>query len=75
VEALAKTAEGLEAGWVDDDVAVGLLVFPVLILVSFVSCSAVGANGCDAHGVWVAAGNIDKVVGHVFAAEGDDIES
>ena len=72
---MAKTTEGLEAGWVYYEVSVGLLIFPILILVSFVGCSPVGVYGYDAHCLRVATCDVDKVVGHMFAAEGDDIES
>jgi hypothetical protein len=75
VEALTKATKGLEAGWVHDNVAVGLLVFPILVLVSFVGCSPIGVDGYNAHVIWVATGDVDEVMRHVFAAEGDDIES
>ena len=75
MESLAKSTEGLEAGWVDDNVSVGLLVFAVFVFVPFVCCSPVGGDGCDSHCVRVAARDVDEVVGYVFAAEGDDVET
>jgi hypothetical protein len=75
VETITKSAKGFETGWVDGDVRVGLLVFAVLVFVPFVCCCAVNGYGADTEGVWVAAGDIDEVVGDVFAAEGDDIKS
>jgi hypothetical protein len=75
VKTLAKATKGFEAGWVHDNVPVGLLVFPVFVLVSFVGCSSVSADSYDANCVWVATRDVDEVVRDMFAAEGDDIES
>ncbi len=75
VEAVAKSTEGLEAGGVDGNVAVSLLVFAVLVFVPFICSGAVNGDGLNAHAVWVAAGDVNEVVGDVFAAEGDDIKS
>ncbi len=75
MEPLTESAEGFEAGWVDDYVSVGLLVFAVFVFVSFVCCGSIGGNGCDSHCVRVAARNVDEVVRYVFAAEGDDVET
>ena len=75
MEALTKATEGLEAGWVHDNVPVGLLVFPIFVLVTFVGCSPIGVDCYNANGIWVATGDVNEVVRHVFAAEGDDIES
>jgi hypothetical protein len=75
VEPLAKSTEGLKAGWVDNYVSIGLLVFAVFVFVPFVCCSSVGGDGCDSHCVRVAARNVDEVVRYMFAAEGDNIET
>ena len=75
MKTLAEASIVFETGWVHDDVAIGLLVFPVFVLVSFVGCSSASADSYDADCVWVATGDVDEVVRHVFAAEGDDVES
>ena len=75
MEPLAKSTEGLKAGWVDNYVSIGLLIFAVFVFVPFICCGSIGRNGCDSHCVRVAARNVDEVVGYVFAAEGDDIEA
>jgi hypothetical protein len=75
VEPLAKSTEGLKAGWVDNNVSVCLLIFAVFVFVAFISCSSVGRNGSDPHCVRVAARHIDEVMRNVFAAEGDNIKA
>ena len=75
MEPLTKSAEGFEAGWVDDYVSVGLLVFAVSVFVSFVCCGSIGRNGDDPHSVRVSARYVNEVVRDVFAAEGDNIEA
>jgi hypothetical protein len=75
VKTVAKSTKGFEAGWVNDDVAVGLLVFAVFVFVSFFSRGSVGVNGGDAHGVGVAARDVNKVMRYVFAAEGNYVEA
>ena len=71
----AESAINFNARRVYGDVRVGLCVFVVLVFVPFVCCCAVYGYCADSKGVWVAAGDIDEVVGDVFAAEGDDIKS
>jgi hypothetical protein len=71
----AESAKDFKARRVDGDVGVGLCVFAVLVFVPFVCCCAIDGYRANAEGVWVAAGNIDEVVGYVLAAKGDDIES
>ena len=75
MKAVTKSAKGFETGWVDSDVRVGLLVFAVLVFVPFVCCCAVDNYRARTKGVGVTAGDINEVVGDVFAAEGDDIKS
>jgi hypothetical protein len=62
VEPLAESTEGLKAGWVDNNVSVGLLIFAVFVFVAFVGCSSVGSNARYSHGVRVSTGDVNKVV-------------
>ena len=71
----AESAKDFKARRVDGDVGVGFCVFAVLVFVPFVCCCAVDGYRADTKGVGVTAGDINKVVGDVFAAEGDDIKS
>ncbi len=72
---MTKSTKGLKAGWVDNDVAVSLLVFAVLVLVAFVWSGPVDGDRLYSRAVWVAASDVDEVVGDMFAAEGDDVEA
>jgi hypothetical protein len=63
-----------EAGWVHNNVTVGLLILPVFVFVTFVGSCSVSANPYNADSVWVTTCYVDEVVRHVFAAESDDIE-
>ena len=72
---MTETSEMFETSWVHDNVAVSLLVFPVFVFVSFVGCSSVNTDAYYADCVWVATRDVNKIVRHMFAAEGDDIES
>ena len=71
----AESAINFKARRVYGDVRVGLCVFVVLVFVPFVCCSAINGNGANAKGVWVAAGDVNKVMGHMLAPEGYDVES
>jgi hypothetical protein len=75
VEPLTESAEGFEAGWVDNYVSVGLLVFAVFVFVAFVRCGSIGRNGDDPHSIRVSACYVNEVVRDVFAAEGDNIKA
>ena len=74
MESLTKSTEGLKAGWVDNDVAVSLLVFAVLVFVAFVCSGRVNVDRLYSHAVWVAASDVDEVMGDM-SAEGDDVEA
>jgi hypothetical protein len=75
VEPLAESTEGLKAGWVDNNVSVGLLIFAVFVFVAFISCSSVGRDANDPHCIRVPARDVDEVMRDMFAAEGDDIKA
>jgi hypothetical protein len=74
MKTLTKASVVFETGWVHNNVTISLLVLPVFVLVTFVGSCSVGADPYDADCVWVATGNVDQIVRHVFAAEGDDIK-
>ena len=75
MEPLAKSTEGLKAGWVDNYVSTGLLVFAVFIFVPFVCCGSIGRNGDDSHSIRVSACYVNEVMRDMFAAEGDNIKA
>ena len=62
MKTLAEAPVVFEAGWMHDDVAISLLILPVLVLVTFVGSCSVGADPYDADCVWVATGNVDQIV-------------
>jgi hypothetical protein len=75
VKSLAKPTEGLEAGWVDNDVSVSLLVFAVFVFVAFVRSCPINGDCWYSHCIWVTACDVYEVMGDMFAAEGDDVEA
>jgi hypothetical protein len=63
-----------EASWVHNNVTVSLLVFPVFVFVTFVGCRSVSTDAYNADCIRVSTCDVNKIVRHMFAAEGDDIE-
>ena len=75
MKSLTEPTEGLEAGWVDNDVPISLLVFAVFVFVAFVCSCLVDGDCWYSHFVWVAASDVYEIMGDMFAAEGDDVEA
>jgi hypothetical protein len=75
VKSLAESTEGLEAGWVDNDVPISLLVFAVFVFVAFIRSYPIDGDGWYSHCVRVTACDVYEVVRDMFAAEGDDVEA
>jgi hypothetical protein len=59
VETLAEASVVFEAGWMHNNVAIGLLILPIFVLVTFVGGRSIGVNPYDPYRVWVATGNVD----------------
>ena len=72
---MAESAEGLEAGWVDNDVPISLLVLAVFVFVAFIRSYPIDGDCWYFHCVWVTACDVYKVVRDMFAAKGDDVEA
>jgi len=58
MKTLAEAPVVFEAGWMHDDVAISLLILPVLVLVTFVGGRSVGVDPYDPYRVWVATGDV-----------------